>query len=616
MLGLAVVWGLLAWETDGVGLALAVVTAFLAVSGIAAARQLRRRRAQIDVPASEVYLATIEALVRAIDAREERAPSHVRRVQFYAVALARAVGLPDTELQSVRLAALLHDIGMLAVPEHILSKPAPLTAEEFEKIRRHPRVGADLLERVPYPHPVAPLVRSHHERWDGMGYPDGLSGDQIPIGARILGLAEVFDALTTDRPYHKAMSREAAVQLLRQEAGTGVDPALVDRFVELLPTLDAPTFEPGSEIPASVPKADAVSESGGIYHEIAQAHQEVYALYELSSSLGRSLGVSESMSLIAAKLRRLVPHSCCALFLPDPDGETLRCRFVSGTDADIIERVVVKTGEGLAGWVARTRRPLINASPRLDTTTATGLNAALVTPLLFQERFVGTLAVYHGQADFYTEDHSRLLSGVAGQVAAVVANSLLFDQAQEDSLTDPLTALPNTRSLFMHLTRELARAKRLQSSLALLVIDLDDFKQINDRHGHHVGDRALCEVARVLRSVIRPYDICVRYAGDEFILVLSGCSEHEAHRRRTDLQAAIGKTELDGSGGTPVRLSASVGVAMYPADGDSYETLLGAADRRMYQDKTHQKHRAAGTQILDGKSYTDEELKDSASGVL
>ena len=201
-------------------------------------------------------------------------------------------------------------------------------------------------------------------------------------------------------------------------------------------------------------------------------------------------------------------------------------------------------------------------------------------------------------------------------MAAVVANSLLFDQAREDSLTDPLTALPNTRALFMHVTRELARAKRLQSPIALLVIDLDDFKQINDRHGHHIGDRALCEVARVLRSAIRPYDVCVRYAGDEFILVLSGCSDSEAQRRRDDVQAAIGQTELDVSGDTPVRLGASVGVAMYPADGDSYETLLGAADRRMYQDKTHQKHRAAGTHLLDGKSYTDDELKDSASGVL
>ena len=131
-----------------------------------------------------------------------------------------------------------------------------------------------------------------------------------------------------------------------------------------------------------------------------------------------------------------------------------------------------------------------------------------------------------------------------------------------------------------------------------------------------MGDRALCEVARVLRTVIRPYDICVRYAGDEFILVLSGCSEHEAQRRKEDVQEAIGATTLESDGQAPVKLGASVGVAMFPADGDTYESLLAAADRRMYQDKTREKHRAAGHGLLDGKSYTDDELKASAAGVL
>ena len=458
-------------------------------------------------------------------------------------------------------------------------------------------VGADLLERVAYPRPVAPLIRSHHERWDGLGYPDGLSGEDIPIGARILNLAEVFAALTSDRPYHKAVSREAALGLLRQESGRGIDPTLVDRFVEILPELERATETPAT--PDATSSGD--EHEGTIYQQIARAHQEVYALYALSSTLGRSLGVIEGMALIADKLKPLVPYSCCALFLQDSDEATLRCRFVSGTDGEIIERVVVKSGEGLAGWVAETRRPLVNASPRVDTVEATTLESALVVPLIFQDRFVGTLAVYSERPDFYNEDHCRLLLAVADQPAAVVANSLLFDQTQEDSLTDPLTTLPNTRSLFMHLTRELARAERLQSSLALLVVDMNDFKQINDRHGHHMGDRALCEVARVLRSVIRPYDICVRYAGEEFILVLTGCSEDEAQGRKEDVQRAIGATALESEGQAPVKLGASVGVAMFPADGDTYESLLAAADRRMYQDKTREKHRSAGHEILDGQ---------------
>jgi diguanylate cyclase (GGDEF)-like protein len=320
------------------------------------------------------------------------------------------------------------------------------------------------------------------------------------------------------------------------------------------------------------------------------------------------------MRLIAAKLSQIVPYDCCALFLPDPEGETLRCRFAWGRDQEIIERVTVKIGKGLAGWVARARRPLVNGRPCMDTAEATTLQSALVYPLLSHDRFIGALALYDVEPDCYSEEHSRLLSHVANQMAAAIANSQIFDQAQEDSLTDPLTGLPNTRSLFMHMTRELARARRLQATLALLVIDLDDFKRINDRFGHHVGDRALCEVARVLRTAIRPYDICVRYAGDEFILVLAGCSPEEGRRKHGDLQKTVAGTPFESRPGVQLPLSVSVGVAMYPEDGDTYEKLLAAADRRMYTDKTRRTRRA--TRGAADPTYSEGELESSAGGVL
>src|SRR3954467_12883049 len=187
---------------------------------------------------SDLHLATIEALALAIDAKDQTAQSHIRRVQVYAAGLARALGMPDNEIQGVKTAALLHDIGKLAVPEHILSKPGPLTQEEFQKIRIHPQVGAEIISGVPFPYPVAPLILSHHERWDGKGYPAGLKAEEIPLGARILSVVDYFDALLADRPYHKAMTREAAVQLLQQEAGRAPDPAVVSVFLGLLPTLE------------------------------------------------------------------------------------------------------------------------------------------------------------------------------------------------------------------------------------------------------------------------------------------------------------------------------------------------------------------------------------------
>jgi diguanylate cyclase (GGDEF)-like protein len=213
---------------------------------------------------------------------------------------------------------------------------------------------------------------------------------------------------------------------------------------------------------------------------------------------------------------------------------------------------------------------------------------------------------------------------VSEQAAAVINNSMLFEQTQEDSLTDPLTGLPNTRFLFMHLTRELARAERLKSEVSLMVMDLDSFKEINDSHGHHVGDRALCEVARVLRAAIRPYDICVRYAGDEFIVVLSGCGADEAEHKRQELQKSIDDVYFEARPGKKLQLGISVGAAVFPQDGESYEALLATADSRMYQDKAGRKRRSGGGGVppearQTGSGYrelTDVDIQRAAAGIL
>ncbi len=558
---------------------------------------------------ADLHLATIEALALAIDAKDQTAQSHIRRVQVYATSIARGLGMSDTEIQGVKTAALLHDIGKLAVPEHILSKPGPLTQEEFQKIRVHPQVGAEIISAVPFPYPVAPLILSHHERWDGKGYPQGLKGEEIPLGARILSVVDYYDALTSDRPYHKAMVPEAAMALLQQEAGRALDPAVVLMFVKMAAEMEAaaetietatprrlslePTNERGRPAVGFSPESTKTST---VFEDIALAHREIYALYEIAQTMGTSLGVADTMALISSKLSNLVPFSACALFLFDEEADSLRCRFATGVEADSIGTMTVRAGQGLAGWVARNRRPLVNARPSAEFEAAglaksTALQSALVAPLVFSDRFIGTLAVYSTQPDFYTDDHRRLLDRVSEQASAVIHNSIVFEQTQEDSLTDPLTGLPNTRFMFMHLTRELARAERLKAEVALLVMDLDNFKEINDNHGHHVGDRALREVATVLRSGIRPYDICVRYAGDEFIVVLSGCGADEAERKRVELQRTVDDVLFEARPGRRLPLAISVGAAIYPQDGDSYEALLATADSRMYRDKTRRKQR-------------------------
>jgi diguanylate cyclase (GGDEF)-like protein/putative nucleotidyltransferase with HDIG domain len=587
---------------------------------------------------ADLHLATIEALALAIDAKDQTSQSHIRRVQLYAAALARALGMRENDIQGVKTAALLHDIGKLAVPEHILSKPGPLTPEEFQKIRAHPKVGADIISAVPFPYPVSPLILSHHERWDGKGYPSGLKGEEIPLGARILSVVDYFDALMAERPYHKAMGFDAAIGLLQQEMGKGLDPVVVEKFIELLPELqlEAATLEQSKRRPNPEAHGQSVGRPAtgltpepakkNVFDDIALAHREIYALYEIAQAMGTSLGVADTMALISAKLSNLVPFSCAALFLYDEDTETLRCRFATGTDSEIIQRIAVRNGEGLTGWVARNRRALVNARPSADleaaglTNVHTNLQSALVCPLVFGDRFIGALSVYHVEPAYYRDDHRRLLDRVSEQAAAVINNSMLFEQTQEDSLTDPLTGLPNTRFLFMHLSRELARAERLKTEVSLMVMDLDSFKLINDSHGHHVGDRALCEVARVLRAAIRPYDICVRYAGDEFIVVLSGCGAEEAEHKRQELQKTIDEVYFEARPGRRVQLGVSLGTAVFPHDGASYETLLASADSRMYQDKSSRKRHAgperSNRDAAQFPEVTDIDIQRAAAGIL
>jgi diguanylate cyclase (GGDEF)-like protein len=440
----------------------------------------------------------------------------------------------------------------------------------------------------------------------------------------------------SERPYHKAMNLGDAMDLLRQESGKALDPTVVNAFITMYPQLSASaeqSQEPArkltrlpSENSVAQPAAGLVEQRparSSVFQDIALAHREIYALYEIAQALGSSLGVADTMALISSKLSSIVPFSCCALYL-HRDNDLLQCKFATGVEAETIQQFTMHAGEGLAGWVARNRRPLVNARPSADFEAAgesapTSLKSALVCPLVFNDRFIGAIAVYHTSETVYTDDHRRLLDRISEQASAVLYNSLVFEQTQEDSLTDSLTGLPNTRYMFMHLTRELARAGRLRSEVSLLVMDLDHFKQINDTYGHHVGDRALREVANALRAGIRPYDVCVRYAGDEFIVVLSGCGGDEAERKRLELQESIARLAFEGRPGSAVRLGISVGAAVFPHDGDTYETLLATADSRMYRDKTRRKKREARPleiAPMAAENYSDVDLRRSASGIL
>jgi len=551
---------------------------------------------------AQLHRDSTEVLARAIQAKDQGGSCHVERVQYYATALARGLDMPDLDRQAVEIAALLHDIGKLAVPEHILSKPGPLTADERKKMQLHAQIGAEIVSAVPFPCPVAPLIRSHHERWDGKGYPSGLRGEQIPVGARILSVVDFFDALTSGRPYRPALSTDAALGMLRAEAGKAFDPAIVARFTEVLPVLTPPTndrFDRRMLRAASTSAGPQVSNTGGrasadAFAEIASANRENYALYEIAQSMGRSMSLAETMTLVSGKLSALVPFSLCALFVRRGD-EDLRCRFAIGRHADLLENVSIGEGSGLSGWVARHRRPLVNGLPiaefKAAGMSAAGiqLQSALICPLTVGDEVIGTIALYHDVAESYTDDHRRVLDQVAHQAASVVHNALLFERTEEQALKDPLTGLANSRALQFQAARELARARRTSSPFSVILLDLDDFKIINDSYGHLAGDRALQAVGKVLQESTRSYDTCIRYGGDEFVVLLSACGRAEAEERRRRLQVAVSAISLRADDGREIALKVSAGASVFPEDGDTYERLLARADRRMYRNKAESK---------------------------
>jgi diguanylate cyclase (GGDEF)-like protein len=320
-------------------------------------------------------------------------------------------------------------------------------------------------------------------------------------------------------------------------------------------------------------------------------------MYEIAQSMGRSLSLAETMTLVSAKLSTLVPVSLCALFVRGRERD-LRCRFATGMHADLLENASLAEGNGLSGWVARHRRPLVNGVPAVEFKAAGTsvvdfrLRSALICPLTVGDEVIGTIAIYDDAAESYTEDHRRVLDQVAHQAAAVVHNALLFERTEEQALKDSLTGLANPRALQFQVARELARARRTTSPFSLILLDLDDFKAINDEYGHLAGDRALQEVARVLQQTTRPYDTCIRYGGDEFVILLPSCGRADAEDWRRRLRDAIAAISLHSEDDREIPVRVSAGASVFPEDGDSYERLLLRADRRMYRNKAQSKANA------------------------
>ncbi|HZH33722.1 MAG TPA: diguanylate cyclase, partial [Pyrinomonadaceae bacterium] len=577
-------------------------------------RQMNEKNREI-AEMNRVQLAAVQTLAAAVDAREQTSPGHTRRVQILAVELGKALLLPNEEIRALEAAAVLHDIGKLAVPDYILNKPGKLSRPEMDKVKIHVLVGAEILNNVDFPYPVVPAVLHHHERWDGSGYPEGLRGEEIPVTARVLAIADAYDSMREERPYRAAMSRDEARRAVLAGAGTHLDPRLVDVFLRHLKhfeqQIDLAGLTNEADKPAKeVKKGELVQFNPKVnyFEEIKRANREVFALYDLARVSSSSLNLEETVSLFVEKVCELVPSETCVVYLFDEQQKFAFAAHSVGKNAAFLRGRKVRLGEGVTGFVMKNQKTVCSVSPALDFTAdyaeiAQDYTTMASLPLKSGDKLIGALSVYSEKLVGYEEEHLRLLETVSHIAANAIWRTIQHAETESRALTDPMTGLPNARSLQLHFEKEVARSNRNGRSFHVVMLDLDEFKKVNDTFGHKVGDVLLREISKVMRGQLREYDFLSRYAGDEFVAIVPETSGITIGELCSRIEQAVTRFRLPAGKQESARVGISIGAATYPGEGATLDQVLIAADQNMYSVKAKHKNNRQGispeTRVFD-----------------
>lgn len=522
---------------------------------------------------NRLHLATIETLAHAVDAKDQVTHGHIRRVQNLTTQVATALGVSDElQLRAIEASALLHDMGKLAIPEHILNKPGKLTGAEFEKMKLHASIGAEILSSIEFPYPVVPIVRHHHENWDGTGYPDGICGVDIPIGARILSVVDCFDALTSDRPYRPALTTSAALDIVLQRRGSMYDPLVVDTFVNVqgslaaLPTAQVERFTSHIASASEVPRNDAPMSNR---HPLGRDSLSVLRLLELFADLAED-SWDNVADLVVHRLGHAVTLSDCAVYLYDNGMDELACYWTTGGDIGLALRDKrMKRGDGVSGWVAANRRGMINSPAALDllstgTATERNIGHALSTPLLDGERMVGVFTIYREDPVLFSDADQEILDSIAPAMARLVGKVRPFYSAG----AIPTHDYPTAHHLDAFLRRRMASGRERTAELVLLVFQA--------RGDGRRGESAP-EMAHEAQRHLRGGDIVFVCDSDTVVCVLTSASARDATGVCQRLAELIGQLQSVRSRGLESRAT----IVTAPRDGTNLASLLDAADKSL-----------------------------------